>query len=259
MNIWPQASGLFFVYALLVAAVLPRLPAKRRRAALTFGAVGLALSALALRLPHVVLVHDWLLPPILLLLSYWTSGRLFVAPMPWAERILVATDRTLRMRELAERTPRAIAEYLEFSYAAVYVVIPIALVIQLTMTDDPNPGYFWTIILVTDYVCFGVLPWVQTRPPRSLEPVDPWRSRFRNFNLRLMGAASIQVNTFPSGHAAEALAAALLVLDAPLPVVAWMFFNALSISAGAVLGRYHYALDAFAGWGVAVAIWLALR
>ncbi len=259
MNIWPQASGLFFVYALVVAALMPRLPATRRRAALIVGAVGLALSALALRLPHVILLHDWLLPPILLLLSYWTSGLLFVAPMSWAERILADTDGALRIREIATKTPRAIAEYLEVSYIAVYVVIPIALVIQLTLTHDADPAHFWTVILVTDYICFAVLPWVQTRPPRSLEPADPWRARFRRFNLRLMSAASIQVNTFPSGHAAEALAAALLVVDAPLPIVAWMFLNALSISAGTVLGRYHYALDAFAGWAVAAAVWVALR
>jgi hypothetical protein len=27
---------------------------------------------------------------------------------------------------------------------------------------------------------------------------------------------------------------------------------------GAVLGRYHYAADAFTGWLVALAVWLAL-
>jgi membrane-associated phospholipid phosphatase len=63
------------------------------------------------------------------------------------------------------------------------------------------------------------------------------------------------VNTFPSGHAAEALAAALLCLDAPAPVAAWMFFNAAAISAGAVFGRYHYAADALAGWLVALLVY----
>jgi hypothetical protein len=35
-----------------------------------------------------------------------------------------------------------------------------------------------------------------------------------------------------------------------------MAIVALAISAGAVLGRYHYALDAVVGWLVAVAVWL---
>lgn len=259
MNVWPLASGLSFAYATVVAALMPRLPVRQRGRALICCAVGLALSALAVWLPYSTLLHDWLIPPVLLLLFYWTTGLLFVAPMPRAERVLAEADRALRIREIAARIPRPVAELLELAYAAVYVVIPLALVIQLTMTNEANPALFWSVILITDYVCFGVLPWIQTRPPRSLETGEPWNSSFRRFNLRLMGTASINVNTFPSGHAAEALAAALLVLDAPLPFVLWMFFNVLAISGGAVFGRYHYALDAFAGWAVAVVVWLALR
>jgi membrane-associated phospholipid phosphatase len=126
------------------------------------------------------------------------------------------------------------------------------------MTPRPDPDRFWAVILVTDFVCFAVLPWIPTRPPRALEAGEPWRSSFRRVNARLLGAASIGANTFPSGHAAEALAAALLVLDAPLPVVAWMFFNAAAIAAGAVFGRYHYAADALAGYAVALAVWWVL-
>ena len=259
MNVWPQASGLFFIYAAVVAAVLPRLSSPRRRTALGFSAVGLGLSCLAIAIPFTVVVHDWLLPPALLLIAYWTSGLLFVAPMPRAERLLIAIDEALRIRAIAARTPRPIAEFLEFAYAGVYPLIPIALVIQLTLTDSADPGVFWSVILVTDFVCFGVLPWVQTRPPRALENADPWFARFRRFNVRMLGTASIHVNTFPSGHAAEALAAALLVLDAPPLAIGWMFFSALAVSAGTVFGRYHYALDALAGWGVALAVWLALR
>jgi len=37
-----------------------------------------------------------------------------------------------------------------------------------------------------------------------------------------------------------------------------MFFNTAAISAGAVLGRYHYAADAIAGWIVAVVVWWLL-
>lgn len=255
MSIWPLASGLFFGYAATVAATLPRLPWARRRAALTAASAGLALSVLAVRLPFTAILHDWLLPPALLLVGYWTSGLLFVAPMPRAERLLVAIDAALRIRAIAARTPRPVAEFLEMAYVGVYPLIPLALIIQLTLTDTADPQRFWTVILVTDYVCFAVLPWVQTRPPRSLETGDPWHARFRRFNEWLLGTASIHANTFPSGHAAEAIVAALLVLDAPVPWAAWMFFNAAAVSAGAVFGRYHYALDAFAGWLVALAVW----
>jgi PAP2 superfamily protein len=183
---------------------------------------------------------------------------LFTAPMPRAERALLQFDRVLRVGAVSSAAPRWIAELLEFCYAAVYALIPIALALHLRFTASPDYDRFWTVILVTDYGCFAVLPWIQTRPPRGLEAADPWRSSLRTFNLRLLDAASIRVNTFPSGHAAEALAAALLVSNAPSAVVAWMLFNALAVSAGAVFGRYHYATDAIAGWLVAVAVWVVL-
>jgi hypothetical protein len=137
----------------------------------------------------------------------------------------------------------------------VYLLIPVALVLHLTLTPAPDAARFWTVILVTDYLCFAALPWLQTRPPRTLEAEDPWLSRFRRLNLRVVSAASIRVNTIPSGHAAEGLAAALLVLGAPPAVVATMFACGLAVSAGAVLGRYHYAADAISGWIVALVVW----
>jgi membrane-associated phospholipid phosphatase len=259
MSIWPLASGLFFGYAAGMAATMPKLPWPRRRTALTFAAVGLAFSVLAVRLPFTAIIHDWLLPPALLLLGYWTSGLLFVAPMPRAEQVLAGIDEALRIRQIARSTPRPVAELLEAAYVGVYPLIPAALIIELTLTPSPDPQHFWSVILITDYICFGVLPWVQTRTPRSLERAEPWRARIRRFNLRLMGAASIQVNTFPSGHAAEALVAALLVLDAPLPWVVFMFFSAAAVSAGAVFGRYHYALDVVVGWLAALVVWVVVR
>jgi hypothetical protein len=37
-----------------------------------------------------------------------------------------------------------------------------------------------------------------------------------------------------------------------------MFLGAIAVSAGAVLGRYHYLADALAGWIVAIGVWVAL-
>ena len=245
-----------FAYTAILAAILPRLPAGVRARALGGSAAGVVVTGTSVLVASPGLVHGWLLPPLLLLLAYWTSGLLFTAPMPRAEQALRQIDHVLRVRTISSGTPRWLAELLEFSYAAVYALIPIALAFHLQFTAAPDPDRFWTVILVTDYVCFAMLPWIQTRPPRALEPGDPWRSSLRALNLRVLGAASIRVNTFPSGHAAEALAAALLVSNAPAPVVAWMMFNALAVSAGAVFGRYHYATDAVAGWLVAVVVWL---
>jgi len=100
-----------------------------------------------------------------------------------------------------------------------------------------------------------MLPWIQARPPRMLEARAPWRASLRELNLGILHRVSIQMNTVPSGHAAEALACALLLVDGPPAVVALMFVLTISISAGALFGRYHYAIDIALGWLVALGVW----
>lgn len=254
MTAWQAGSAVFFAYLAIIAALLPRLPGGRRRLAWTGAVIGELVVTGSWLSPHAVL-NNWVLPPTLLLLAYWTSGLLFVAPMARAERMLLDFDDALRVGRIAAALPRTLAEFLEVSYMAVYPIIPIALVLHLTGTREPDAARFWAVILVTDYICFGMLPWIQTRPPRAIEARPPWGAGFRRLNLRLLGEASIQANTFPSGHAAEALAAALMVTGAGPLTVALLFVMALSISAGAVFGRYHYAADVLAGWAVALVVW----
>jgi hypothetical protein len=254
MRVWITAGVLFFVYVAAVSLVLPWLPARQRWLAIAGGLAGLLLCRAADAIPHHRVLHEWVLPPAILLLAYWIGGLLFVAPMPRVERALESIDRNLRIDRLSAALPRWLAEMLEVAYVGVYPTIPIALAIHLLSDPAPDPDRFWTVILITDFICFGCLPWVQTRPPRAGRIGDPWISTVRRLNLTLLGRTSIQVNTFPSGHAAEALAAALLVANAPWPVAAAMFVNAGLISAGTVLGRYHYAADVLAGWAVAAGV-----
>jgi len=258
MRPWITASILFFAYVAVVAPLVRGLAARRRALAVAGAGAGLLISVAAQWQSHEPLLHEWLVPPALLLIGYWSSGQLFAAPMPRAERALERVDERLAIDRIAAATPRTAVELLEIAYAGVYPLIPVALVVHLLGTDAPSAERFWTVVLVTDYVCFGFLPWVQTRPPRARRAGDPWRSRVRRFNVGMLGRTSIQVNTFPSGHAAEALAAALLVIGAPWPWAAAVTINAVLISAGAVLGRYHYAADALARWAVALCVWAIL-
>jgi membrane-associated phospholipid phosphatase len=257
MRVWIAASAAFFVYVLAVAPVIPRLARRARIRAAGASVLGLAIAGGAWASPAVPLLHDWLLPPALLLLAYWTSGLLFAAPMPRVEAVLSAVDTWLDIEPAARSTPRWFAEVLELAYAGVYPLVPLALLIHIASATRPDPGRFWTVILVTDFICFACLPWIQTRPPRALS-APPWDTAIRRLNLKLIGRASIQANTFPSGHAAEAVAAALLVAAAPWPVSLAVAIAAMLVSAGAVLGRYHYAADAIAGWIVAIAVWVVL-
>lgn len=259
MHEWETVAVLFFAYLAAVSPLARGVTSRRRLGALLLSAAGVAVSAGARLLAGYSILHDWVLPPVLLLLAYWTSGLLFSAAMPAAERRLEAFDGTLRIDAIAAAAPRWLSEILELSYLAVYPLIPAALAVHLVASASPSADRFWTVVLATDFICFGLLPWVQTRPPRAFRPAPPWVSRVRRLNVGLLDRTSIRVNTFPSGHAAEAAAAALLVASAPWPVAAAFALAALSITAGTVLGRYHYAADAIAGWAVAVGVWAAVR
>jgi len=257
MRLWQLASAAFFVYVTAVS-LWQGLSRRAARRALAGAALGLVVLALSAAFEHPI-VTTWLWPPSLLLIGYWSSGQLFVAPRVSHEAALGWLDRRVDVLSIARAMPRVVVELLEAAYAGVYLIVPIALAIRIRYLPSPAPDTFWAVVLVTDYICFGFLPWVQTRPPRALESVEPWSSSLRRFNLRLLGATSIQVNTFPSGHAAEALVAALLVIGAPPAIVMVMFLGAVAVSAGAVLGRYHYLVDAVAGCLVALAVFLVLR
>jgi membrane-associated phospholipid phosphatase len=257
MRLWEAASVVFFLYV-GIAGALGRRPARARVLLYLGVGAGLVFVLGTSRFPYTPILHDWLAPPAVLLLSYWTSGLLFIAPRAAQERALVALDELLRIDDVARSVPAWLALILEIAYAGVYLLIPLALIVQLRLAATADAERFWSVILITDFICFGFLAWVQTRPPRALSAPDPWMSPVRRLNLSMLGATSIQVNTFPSGHAAEALAAALLVIGAPLPVVMVMAVAAIAVSAGTVLGRYHYAADAITGWLVALAVWLAI-
>jgi hypothetical protein len=254
MPAWAIAGVLYFGY-IAVVALVRRPAAGGRRRAFAWCVVGSAICV-ASSWTASFWLRAAILPPLALLASYWSSGALWIRPMERVERFLLHSDERLWVPRIAAAMPRPLVEFQEFSYAAVYLLIPLALAAHYAVNPAADADRFWTVILVTDDICFGMLPWIQTRPPRALDPRAPWRSSFRAFNVRLLGETSIGFNTVPSGHAAEALAAALMMTTAPWPLVTTMLLFAASISAGAVFGRYHFALDAFTGWAVALCVWV---
>src|SRR6476469_2677284 len=85
---WQTATAVFLVYVAVVA-VLPRgLSSARRMKALAGSAAGAVVLSASLSLAD-GFANTWILPGFLLLIGYWSSGALFVAPMPRLERALV--------------------------------------------------------------------------------------------------------------------------------------------------------------------------
>jgi membrane-associated phospholipid phosphatase len=201
------------------------------------------------------------LPSLILLTGYWLSGLLFVRPDPRLERWLLSADEIVLTRTGVltwfRTAPRAVSEYFELSYLLVYLAVPAGAVTLAIGGHADQIRRFWTVVLLAEFACYGMLPWIQTRPPRVLEPavvIGP-RTPIRRLNHAIVNRASIQANTIPSGHAAGAFATALAV-GATMPAAGAVFLIlAVSIAVATVLGRYHYVSDTVLGLLVAVIAW----
>ena len=78
MRLWQLASAAFFLYVAAVS-LWQGLSRRAARQALAGAAVGLAVLALS-RVVENRTLSLWIWPPALLLIGYWSSGRLFIAP-----------------------------------------------------------------------------------------------------------------------------------------------------------------------------------
>ena len=145
---------------------------------------------------------------------------------------------------------------LELSYLLCYVLVPIAFACVWTMGSVTDVDRFWTAVLASGFICYGSLPWLISRPPRMLHGVEATRG-IRGINQFVLARASHGLNTFPSGHVAVSLAAALEVFAVSRPPGIALVAIAAAIAAGAVVGRYHYGLDVLVGAALGIIVsWL---
>ena len=247
----------YFAYLGGAAAVVPRLGRPQRlRAIVTAIAVMITVLAVAAFGARATVWRDWM-PIAYILIGYWLPALLVTSTNQAFERRLLTFDRrwlgTGTVTTIGERAPRPVIELLELAYLCCSPMIPIGLASLHVAGLQEESDRFWTAVLLAVFGCYGVLPWLPTRPPRAIDDA-PARSSglVRRVNLRVLGLASIQLNTFPSGHAAASLATALAV-GARLPLVGLpLGLLALAIAIGSVVGRYHYAADALAGAALAL-------
>jgi membrane-associated phospholipid phosphatase len=248
----------YFGY-LATAAIAGPLPLERRRDVVVT-AVLVVTSILSLarlgNLRFTFVLRDCM-PLAYLVLGYWLPAIFVKTPDQALERALLAFDHRWfgpeGLTTFAARAPRALIELFEVAYLFCYPLVPAGFAYLYVAGPPEEIDRFWTAVLLASFSCYGLLPWLPTRPPRALEHTCvPSRSRVRALNLRVLGRASIQLNTFPSGHAAASLATALAV-GVHLPSAGLVLgLVALGISLGSVLGRYHYAADALGGTAVAL-------
>jgi membrane-associated phospholipid phosphatase len=259
MSAAERIATAYFVY--LVAVAIGRGAGARRRAVIQ-ASLGCVLLILALARtatsPAWLIARDWL-SLLYLFIGYRLPALIVVRPDRAFQRALAIFDRRWlagdRLAALGERAPRAVVEWLELNYLFCYPLLPIGLA-WLQIDGPPGAASRYTAaVLLAALPCYGLLPWLPSRPPRVLAPEGAalGRSTVRRLNRGVLNRASVQLNTFPSGHVASATAAAI-VAGQSLPVAGVVLgVIAAGITLGSVIGRYHYVSDALAGLLLALA------
>ena len=254
----------FFLYLIVLSHLHP-IGSGRRRRVLLVGLVCIALAVMLSQLrpsPSLRIIREWV-PAVYLLQSYWVCGLFFRRPSLGMERRLLAFDTWLfersGLRRAAARAPRLVASWFEATYLLAYPFVPVGFGVFLALGHRGRADEFWTAALIAGCTCYGMLPWIQTRPPRALAADRPlWMPHpiLRRLNTTVLHRMSVQVNTCPSGHAATSVAVALTIISAGAPVTGAGFaLVAASIVAATVLARYHYAVDTLLGLAVGIAAW----
>jgi membrane-associated phospholipid phosphatase len=193
-------------------------------------------------------VRVWL-PHAYLMLGYWLPALLTrVPPGDRFEQWLRTAD--ARLWPGVWRIPAWSGHWFEIAYLLCYPIVPISFIIVRARGSDDEVTRFWLAVLGAGFACYGTLPWTAAWPPRvhSARAVRGVAA----FNLHVLRRFSHGFNTFPSGHVAVAVAAALAVSAVSPEAGAAIGLVAVSIAIAAVLGRYHYAVDVIGGLLVGV-------
>lgn len=259
MRVSEWIAFLYFLYLALVCWLRP-IPQSRR---LLVTSVSLALAAviriLAFTAP--LFVRDWA-PMLYAGAAYYWTGRLFIKPSEKLESWLLSWDHRLLgdpTRRFAH-WPGWLVAYLDIVYMFCFLLLPAGFAVLAATGRALQADHYWTMVLAADLGAFAPLSVFQTRPPWKLEepPVLP-DNAVRRLASHMVQRATIGVNTFPSGHVAVSLAAALAVMDSMPLAGGVLLILAISVSLACCIGRFHYVVDVLAGAVLAAVVWVAVN
>ncbi|MEO8132289.1 MAG: phosphatase PAP2 family protein [Bryobacteraceae bacterium] len=185
------------------------------------------------------------------------------------EAVWILWDRRLihgfGFQRLIEFTGPGIPYLLEFCYFVVYAVGPFSMGILYAIGKPARSQRFLLLYLLGTLGAYACFPYFPSEPPRTVYPgtdmpnIVGW---FRRSNLMVVGNYGIHSSVFPSAHVSSAFSAAFGMLQA-LPekkaIGRGLLVYAALVAVSTVYGRYHFAIDAVAGFGVAVIVMLWTR
>jgi membrane-associated phospholipid phosphatase len=266
---WVAAA--YFGYTSLLALVLPVASEVRVRTlvvnACVFAVFAYLTAASRRDAEWAVVLRDWGTLA-LALLGYREMG--WFAPDVHHYRLeqsWIAWDRLVLgdwgLKAAIEALGPVVPVLLELSYLLVYALAPFCMATIYVYRRRESAESFLLFYLLGLYLSYAQFPFWPSEPPRTVFPGDhePLNSLIRQWNLAIVGGAGIHTSVFPSAHVSGAFASAFamwrIFADKP-----WLRRGVLTyaclVTVATVYGRFHYAVDAFAGIAVAVAaVWVA--
>jgi membrane-associated phospholipid phosphatase len=257
----------FFGYVALISPAFPLEP----RVALLPLALVLLVSALFVVLAYAEahghqiffsMTRDWL--SIALMLVAYREMDLFspLARDHHLELQWVAWDRVLLydngLRRAIESLGWAGPAYLEFCYLLVYAVGPFVVAVLYFKHHRKRVNSVVFYYLLGTLLSYALFPYFPSDPPRVVFPgtdLPHVITAFRRLNLWLLGGYAIHSSVFPSAHVSSAFSAAwawLAFLPGRKRYGYLMLIYACSVAVATVYGRYHYAADVVAGFGISL-------
>jgi membrane-associated phospholipid phosphatase len=181
----------------------------------------------------------------------------------------VQWDRTLLhdwgVQRAIESLGPLIPGYLELCYLLVYAVGPFAVATLYVVRRRDLVNHVLLLYLLGTLLSYALFPYFLSEPPRSAfasSDLPNVITPLRAVNLWMLGGYGIHSSVFPSAHVSSAFSAAWALLLF-LPDRKWvgrgMLIYAVSVAVAVVYGRYHYAVDSVAGFGISLVALAVLR
>lgn len=208
------------------------------------------------------MARDWL-PLALTLMAYREMD--FFTPIAREHALelqWVQWDRTLLhdwgLQRAIESLGAVFPSYLELCYLLVYAVGPFTVAVFYFAHHRERVNRVLFLCLLGTLSAYAMFPFFPSQPPRTLfanQDVPAVMTALRTFNLWIVNGYGIHSSVFPSAHVSSAFSAGWALvryLPEQKRYGRGMLIYAASVSIATVYGRYHYAVDVVAGFGVSL-------
>ncbi len=211
--------------------------------------------------PGIEVARDWLPIGLIFLafreMDYFAPSQYdFLSEMAWIRWDIILLN-GFGVTQRIEALGPVIPLYLELCYLLVYGVGAYCVGRLSAIAGRKAINRFWVIFLLGTLAAYALFPYFPTEPPRfAFADVMPPNiiTPLRRLNLYLLNQSTIHSSVFPSAHVSAAFSAAFgMFLLLPKRRDGWLLLiYAASVALATIYGRYHYVVDAFAGFGISL-------